>query len=58
MLGKAKMPELKVLLTAYTKEGEAPRLGGDKSALQERVVEAVRAAGTAGFVRAPVFASE
>ena len=55
VLEKAKMPALRSLLTAYAKEGETAKTGGQKPALLERVVEAVRGAGPDGFSRAPVF---
>ena len=55
VLEKAKMPALRSLRTAYAKEGETAKTGGQKPALLQRVVQAVRAAGTGGFSRPPVF---
>jgi len=55
MLNKAKIAPLKALLVAYAKEGTTAMTGGTKAVLVPRVAAAIRAAGTTGFARAPVF---
>ena len=55
MLKKAKIAPLKALLVAYAKEGTTAMTGGTKAMLVPRVAAAIRAAGTTGFARAPVF---
>ena len=54
-LKKAQMPALQSLLRAYAAEGATAQTGGKKADLITRVQDAVRAAGSRGFIRPPVF---